>query len=107
MPFPQYIFAVDAAVDPAVEAAWNRWYNETHLPEITACPGFRQSGRYVSEQDGARHYIALYEVDNPEALRSAEFDQRRGWREFAGHVTWTSRLYQRIAASSSEAATDV
>ncbi len=102
MPFPEYIFCVDVAVDPSVESAWNKWYNEVHLPEITACPGFRQSARYVSEQDDARHYIAIYEVDGPEALRSSEFNQRRGWREFAAHVKWTSRLYHRIAGSSSE-----
>ena len=46
MPLPEYIFAVDAAVDAAVEAAWNKWYDEVHLPEITACPGFRQSARF-------------------------------------------------------------
>ncbi len=104
MSFPQYVFAVDAAVDPTVEAAWNRWYNETHLPEITACPGFRQSARYVSEQGGVRHYIAIYELDGPEALRSAEFNQRRGWREFVGHVKSTSRLYSRVAAVSPKVA---
>jgi antibiotic biosynthesis monooxygenase (ABM) superfamily enzyme len=92
MPLPEHVFVVDAAVDPSFEAAWNEWYNDVHLPEITACPGIRQSARYVCAQDGARHYIAIYEVDGPETLRSAEFNQRRGWREFAGHVKWTSRL---------------
>jgi antibiotic biosynthesis monooxygenase (ABM) superfamily enzyme len=100
MPLSEYIFVVTAEVDPHVEAAWNEWYNGVHLPEITACPGFTQSARYVSEHNGVRHYVALYELDGPEALHSAEFNQRRGWREFAGHVRWTSRLYHRIAAIS-------
>ncbi len=99
MPLPALLFIVDAAVDASVEADWNKWYNEVHLPEITACPGFRQSARYVSEQDGVRHYVAVYEIDGPEALRSPEFNRRRGWRQFAGHVTWTSRLYRQIAAA--------
>jgi antibiotic biosynthesis monooxygenase (ABM) superfamily enzyme len=97
MPLPQHVFVVDAEIDPSVEAAWNRWYTEVHLPEIAACPGFRQSARYVAERDGKRHYLAIYEVDGPEALASAEFNARRGWGEFAGKVTWTSRLYRRIA----------
>jgi hypothetical protein len=58
----------------------------------------RQWTRRSSDQDGARHYVAIYEIDGPEALRSAEFNQRRGWGEFAGHVKWASRLYHRIAA---------
>lgn len=99
MLLPQHIFVVDATIDPAVEGAWNAWYNDIHLPEITACPGFRQSARYVADQNGERHYLAIYEIDGPDALQSAEFQQRRGWREFAGRVKWTSRLYRRIAAS--------
>ena len=99
MAFPPQVLVVEAAVDPAVEAAWNRWYNAVHLPEITAGPGFRQSARYVAEQESVRHYIAIYEVDSPDALTSAEFQRRRGWADFAGRVTWTSRLYRRIAAN--------
>jgi hypothetical protein len=96
MSLPDYVFIVDAEVDAEVEAAWNHWYNAVHLPEITACPGFRQSARYVSERDGIRHYVALYDVDGPNALDSPEFQNRRGWREFSGRVRWTSRLCRRI-----------
>jgi hypothetical protein len=46
-----------------------------------------------------RHYVALYELDGPEALHSAEFNQRRGWREFTGKVKWTSRLYRGVASA--------
>jgi hypothetical protein len=99
MALSEHIFVVDAEVDLSAEAAWNDWYNNVHLPEITACPGFGQSARYVSEHDGVRHYVAVYELDGPEALGSAEFNQRRGWREFTGRVRWTSRLYRRIAAA--------
>jgi antibiotic biosynthesis monooxygenase (ABM) superfamily enzyme len=97
MPLPEYVLAVDAVIDPTVEAAWNRWYDQVHLPEITACPGFRQSARYVSEEGDKRRYLAIYEIDGPAALRSVEFNQRRGWREFAASVTWTSRIYRRIS----------
>jgi hypothetical protein len=45
------------------------------------------------------HYIALYSVNGPEALRSVEFSERCGWREFADRVRWTSRLSRRITAA--------
>ncbi len=99
MPMPEYLFVVDATVDPSVEAEWNRWYNDVHVPEIVACPGFRQAARYVAEQDGQRHYLAIYEVASPDVRQSPEFQLRRGWAQFAPQVRWTSRVYRRIAGS--------
>ncbi|MBV8398159.1 MAG: hypothetical protein JOZ17_05415, partial [Acetobacteraceae bacterium] len=43
-----HLLIVTATVDSQVEDAWNRWYDETHLPEIVACPGFRSGQRYVT-----------------------------------------------------------
>ena len=67
-----------------------------HLPEIAACPGFEEAARYVSEADGKRHYLAVYRLDGPAALECREFAERRGLRQFAGKVTWTTRVYRRI-----------
>src|SRR5579863_5480891 len=101
MPLPEYVFVVDATIAPSVETAWNTWYDEVHLPEIVACPGFREGARYCAEKDGERHYLAIYAIDGPEALQSTEFNQRRGWSGFADKVKWTSRLYRRIARATS------
>lgn len=96
MDLPDCMLVVRAQVAVEVESAWNRWYNEVHLPEITACPGFIASRRYKAESAGGRRYIALYALERPEALESAEFAARRGWAEFKPHVSATVEVYGAI-----------
>jgi antibiotic biosynthesis monooxygenase (ABM) superfamily enzyme len=91
--FPKYMLVVDVSVNPEVEDAWNDWYDNIHLPEIAACPGFKRSARYVSNE-APRNYLTVYELDSPEALKSAEFSQRRGWSNFKEHVKAKVRLYE-------------
>jgi hypothetical protein len=86
--------SADADVD-----AFNDWYDRSHLPEIAACPGFHGATRYAcahGEQE-ERLFIALYSVDGPEALETEEFAARRGFGAFAQHLTFTTRLYHRLA----------
>ena len=98
MSLPETLLLVNAVIDPAIEAEWNRWYNEKHLPEIVNCPGFRAGARYVAEDEaGGRRYIAIYELDGPEALNSAEFNARRGWGSFADKVRFQTARFSRIA----------
>ena len=82
MSLPAHLVVVDVSVDRAVETEWNAWYDAVHLPDIVTCPGFRRAARYFSEEDGTRHYLTVYEVDGPEAIKSIEFAQRRGWGAF-------------------------
>ncbi|MSP02315.1 MAG: hypothetical protein EXR07_14875 [Acetobacteraceae bacterium] len=94
MALATHLLIVAATVDPSVEADWNRWYNEIHLPEIRDCPGFRSGQRFVSPGlDGTRRYVAIYEVDGPEAFDTPEFNARRGWGPFTGKVTWETVRY--------------
>ncbi len=97
MGIAKQILVVTATVDPAVEDAWNRWYNEVHLPEIAACPGFRSAQRYVAEEPQGRRYIALYELDSAAAVESAEFAARRGWGPFGGKVEFKTLQYTQLA----------
>ena len=97
MEMPKNLLVVDVTVDPGVEEEWNQWYNEVHVPEIVDCPGFRWSARYVSEDaDGSRRYLALYEIDGPEALESEEFSNRRGWGRFKENVKPSVRIFRQI-----------
>ncbi len=91
------LLVVAASVDLSVEEEWNRWYNEIHLPEIVACPGFRSAQRYVADEPQGRRYIAIYELDHPGALESAEFAARRGWGPFAAHVEFRTARFSQIA----------
>ncbi len=84
---PDHLLVVRARITPEKEDAWNAWYDTKHLPEISSCPGFRTANRYATETSAGREYLAIYTLDGPEALESAEFNTRRGWEEFASDVT--------------------
>ena len=44
---PNCLLIVTAEVDASVEADWNRWYDDVHLPDALACPGVRAGRRYA------------------------------------------------------------
>jgi hypothetical protein len=95
---PQCLLIVTAEVDADVEADWNRWYDSVHLPDALKCPGVRRGRRYVStgdvsetiagktERQSRRIYTTIYELDNPAAVSTPEFQAMRGWYQFAPHV---------------------
>jgi len=92
---PNCLLIVTAEVDAAVEADWNRWYDDVHLPDALACPGVLAGRRYltsgeVSESDrgqGRRTktklYTTVYELASPAAVETKEFNAMRGWARFA------------------------
>lgn len=97
MPIAPHLLVVAVDVDPAVENDWNDWYDQVHLPDIAGCPGFLSGARYQSvDEQGGRHYLTVYELSDPSALKSAEFSRLRGWGPFVGKVTYTSRSYSRL-----------
>jgi hypothetical protein len=59
-------------IDPEFEAEYHRWYDEEHVPHLLAVPGFLSAGRYVAVK-GSPKYLALYELEAPEVLRSGAF----------------------------------
>jgi hypothetical protein len=59
------------APDPAAEDEFNAWYDREHIPERLVLPGFISATRYESTQrrpDSRLNYLAVYELDGPEAL---------------------------------------
>jgi hypothetical protein len=92
----QWLMVVDAEVDPEVEAQWNAWYDQEHLPSILGCPHFHTARRYRATGASAR-YITVYEVAGPECLESEEFASRRGWGSFAPHVRARVEVFELIA----------
>ncbi len=105
---PRYLLIVNAEIVPAVEDAWNKWYDEEHLPDALACPGVLSGHRYVSKGDasltrngekttsGARTYVAVYEISGPEALETPEFKEMRGWYQFTDKITARTQVYERL-----------
>ena len=71
-------------VAPELEDEFNRWYNEEHIPELTAIPGVLNAARYEAVKSGPKH-LACYELESPAVLESP------GW---AGRVPseWAQRM---------------
>lgn len=51
------------------EDDFNRWYNEEHIPERLACPGFVGAQRY-RDATNPLSYLALYHLDSVAALET-------------------------------------
>jgi hypothetical protein len=75
---------VTADVDPAREAQWDRWYTESHVPNLLKVPGYVMAGRFraldhpaLAQFNTGPKYLALYECENEEVLPSL----RRGERQ--------------------------
>jgi hypothetical protein len=67
---------------PGMEEEFNAWYDEEHLPERLAIPGFRSARRWVA----GRTYLATYELDSPEVLSSAPYLAR-----YRNQTPWSRR----------------
>src|SRR5262245_648059 len=64
-------YTVTIEVAPAVEAEWDRWHSEVHIPEILAQPGFLGATKYRDESpcfDDWVRYVCRYDVESGEAL---------------------------------------
>jgi hypothetical protein len=77
-----------------VEGAFNAWYDNVHLPEIVALPGVRLGRRFRVVEDhpafpaaAVPKYLALYELEDADAVAGAAFASRRGWGEFRPSVS--------------------
>src|SRR3954453_13531384 len=66
------LLMVWADIDPEFEAEYHRWYDEEHIAHLLAVPGFLSAGRYVALK-GSPKYLALYELEAPDVLRSPAF----------------------------------
>jgi len=67
---------------PGMEEEFNAWYDEEHLPERLAIPGFRSARRWVA----GRTYLATYELDSPEVLSSPPYLLR-----YQNQTPWSRR----------------
>ena len=65
------------------EDEYNDWYNNRHLQDVVAVPGFLSAQRYrLNDAIGYEHtyrYVAIYELDSADAANSvADLIKRRG-----------------------------
>ncbi|MBN9562596.1 MAG: hypothetical protein J0H30_05030 [Alphaproteobacteria bacterium] len=100
MPFStRFVFVVSMDVDPDKEELFNEVYDTEHVPLISQVPGVRGASRIVGQDftmqlggeamakthEGAR-YTAIYEIDDPAVLSSAE------WAKAAERGRWPSEV---------------
>jgi hypothetical protein len=66
------LLMVWADVPADKEKDFNRWYNEEHLAERLAIPGFLSGARYEAVKGGPKH-LAYYELESPAVLESEPY----------------------------------
>jgi hypothetical protein len=72
----RHLLIVSSRALPGREAEYERWYEEVHVGEVLALPGFLACERFERLGDGeATEFVALYEVetDDPAALLESLF----------------------------------
>lgn len=87
----QFLHIVRVDIDPAHEAAFNRWYDEVHVPDLLACPGWLSARRFTA-LDGGPKYVAVYEIAGLWVYDTPEFQRVKGFREFEPFVRNFVRL---------------
>jgi hypothetical protein len=91
----RYVYLLRAEfADPEREQAWNRWYDEKHVPELLTVPGIVSATRY--QQRGARgRYLAAYEIESPDVFDEPRYAEVTGWGEWAPYITeWRRAVYE-------------
>ena len=86
-------FTADISAD--LDANFNRWYEEEHIPERLAIPGFLRACRYKAVSGGPK-YLAIYEVTGPEVFETPEYLH---FLKGIGETPWTKRV---LAASTNK-----
>ena len=64
------LFVVKASITPDQEAAFNRWYDTEHCPEVLQFKGAVSARRYKAIMGEDRYqYMAMYEFESQETFQ--------------------------------------
>lgn len=74
---PASVLLVAFDIAAGMEGEFNRWYDQTHLPEMLAQRGIRSARRFEAAQAPTQH-LTIYEIDDPAVLEAPEFV---AWRD--------------------------
>ena len=75
-------------VTPEAESDFNAWYDEEHIPRLSAVPGCLSARRFrivTAVSEGSQRYLALYRLTSPEVCSS------KAWQE-AAVTPWTEKI---------------
>lgn len=76
---------------PAFEEEFNAWYDNEHIPERLAVPGFLTGLRYVCV-NGHPRYLAMYDLASHDVLRSPAYNKVG----YDNASPWTKRVTGRV-----------
>jgi hypothetical protein len=88
---PKGLLLMMTDIDPVDEEDFNRWYEEEHLDERMAIPGFINARRFTALEGGPK-YLALYDLESPDVLQSPAYRHVVG----DGTSAWTRRMQKRF-----------
>jgi hypothetical protein len=94
-----FIHIVRVDIDGEHEVAFNAWYEDRHIPDLLACPGWLSAKRFVSIGHGPK-YAALYEVSGHWAFDTPEFLAVKGFGPFEPFVRNFVRIQLKPFAGS-------
>ena len=81
---------VDFSADESTEAEFNRWYDETHIPELVPA-GLLHARRFKASR-ATWQYAATYEMDSPKVLQSEALAKIRGFGAYSIYVKSLKRV---------------
>lgn len=71
----RHILVVRASTPEGIsEERFNAWYNEEHIPERLAIPGFHWAARYINVGGPGPRHMALYALKDESVLQSREYE---------------------------------
>ena len=88
------LLMVWADVPADKEPDFNRWYNEEHLAERLAIPGFLSGARYEAVKGGPKH-LAVYELETAAVMESPAYKKVQ-----ANPTPWTQRSGPQAVATT-------
>ena len=71
---------------PAVETAFNAWYDTEHVPALARVPGVVCARRFRNPASGGPKYVALYHLAAPEVVEGAEWKAASGSTPMPEHI---------------------
>ena len=89
--------------EPAKEQAWNAWYGGPKIAQMLSLPHFRTCQRFRRERGAGRDYLALWTVQNPDAMTTPEYRGQWGFSEWTPFITdWSRDLFDGRPAGEHE-----
>jgi hypothetical protein len=92
---PTYLYMLECVFgSAALEADWNQWYDQVHIPLMLSVPGVMGCVRYA-RLDTPGSYLAVYELSSPEVLEHPRYLEVRGWGRWEPNMRSWSRTMAR------------